>query len=478
MIKEQSILMRKIFSKSQELVFIFSDRKGLVFVNKTALRILNQPRRNFLGKSIEEIIQKTINPSDSNNIHRGYLIGENKKHIKWTEIQSDEFVNHSEKSLIIFAQEILDVESIEQENQILLKAFKQSTEAKYVTDIEGIVKYVNPAFENLTGWKKGELIDKPSAKFLQKNGDEAFFSKLWQVIFSGNSFRCNTLNYTKNGNKYFVEKVVSPIYDRKGRITHFLTSERDISARLKSEKQIIQSEKIDTISQMVIGLAQEINNPMGYISGNLHLIKLGLDVLLNKHFSKNKKEMSQEKINEIYSMITDCNSGVNRVIDVFKMLKVFVKNSDEAITSISLYEELIALLDILVEKPRNIQVLKKGNDFTIEACNYKLSLAFEYLIHNCLIHAGVDARVEIILKDKNDHILVFLRDNGCGISDENKKKVFEPFFTTLDVGKGLGLGLSLANAIIKEHGGNIILDEKEEEGTLFIIDLPKKINKI
>lgn len=268
-------------------------------------------------------------------------------------------------------------------------------------------------------------------------------------------------------------------------------------AELKAaQSRILQQEKMASIGQLAAGVAHEINNPMGYIQGNLQVLKKYLAILttvLERQDQCVQKNCPQEEeaaleaekktlklayiLEDIPDLIEESIQGAVKVKDIVQTLKSFSRVDSVSLSDADINECLDSTLKVIWNELKyTCEVIKEyKQDLPRLLCNaQQLNQVFMNLLINAS-HA-VDKKGEIRIKtwDDADSIFVAIQDNGCGIAEENRKKIFEPFFTTKEVGKGTGLGLSIVYDIITSHGGTIVVESEEGKGTTFTIRLPRE----
>jgi signal transduction histidine kinase len=265
--------------------------------------------------------------------------------------------------------------------------------------------------------------------------------------------------------------------------------------------QIIQSEKMSALGQMVAGIAHEINNPVSFVYSNLHylqeytksLIQL---IYLYQQYYPNSPQVIQEKIDtiELDFLIEDLDKilqsmtvGTTRIQEIVLSLRNFSRLDEAEFKAVDLHEgidnSLMILQHRLKAQPRRplIQVIKKYALLPLIECFAgQLNQVFMNLLSN-----AIDALEESAVKNKTlsiwittevsseNHVLISIADNGSGIAEHIRSRLFDPFFTTKEVGKGTGLGLSISYQIVTEkHGGKIWCESTLGEGTKFMVEIP------
>ncbi len=164
-----------------------------------------------------------------------------------------------------------DQHTAEESLRKLSRAVEQSADTVVVTDRQGIIEYVNPAFEALTGYDHDEVHGK-SPRIL-KSGEQGpeTYQEMWKTILAGNVYRGILVNRKKNGELYYVEESICPVRDTDGQITHFIANGRDLTERLRLEAQLLQSQKMDAIGNLAGGVAHDFNNLLTIITSYAEL---------------------------------------------------------------------------------------------------------------------------------------------------------------------------------------------------------------
>jgi signal transduction histidine kinase len=269
------------------------------------------------------------------------------------------------------------------------------------------------------------------------------------------------------------------------------SAENTLSELKATQNQLVQSEKMASLGELTAGIAHEIQNPLNFVNNFSELSEEMLEEL-----AEEIKDNSDEIIVEI---ITDLKQNLNKITNHGKRASSIVKGMlDHSRTSIGIKEltDINTLADEFLRlsyhglraKDKSFNAdFKSVLDKTIpkiEVVSQDLGRVVLNLINNAFYAVNKKEKekikdykptVNLITKKKDNSIEIIVKDNGTGISKENSKKIFQPFFTTKPTGEGTGLGLSLAYDIItKGHGGELIVDSKKGVYTQFKIVLPIK----
>ncbi|MBV6644434.1 MAG: GHKL domain-containing protein [Cyclobacteriaceae bacterium] len=272
---------------------------------------------------------------------------------------------------------------------------------------------------------------------------------------------------------------------------------------LKSaQSQLVHSEKMASLGQLTAGIAHEINNPINFISSGMSSMKMSIESLKEiideysrlddgedpevvKEEVKELKEEHEfdELMDELDDLVKDINYGVTRTIEIVKGLRVFSRLDEEEVKQANINENIDATLTLLRNKTKNkVKVSKFYDDkmHDIECYPGQLNQVFMNILNNAIQALPEDKKngeITIYTEEMDNQIQVRIKDNGVGIPEHIKARIWEPFFTTKPVGVGTGLGMSITYGIIEKHGGKIELTSEEGKGTEFAISLPKKIEK-
>ncbi|HKT70612.1 MAG TPA: PAS domain S-box protein, partial [Terriglobales bacterium] len=167
----------------------------------------------------------------------------------------------------------------------LSSAVEQAADVVVMTNREGAIEYVNPAFEKLTGYTREEVLGQNPRLLKSGSQDAHFYQQMWQTILRGEVYRGVMINRKKSGELYYAEKTITPVLDAAGQITHFISNDRDITERRKLQEQLQQVQKMDAIGQLAGGVAHDFNNLLMVISSYAELMMdaLAADSPLRHH---------------------------------------------------------------------------------------------------------------------------------------------------------------------------------------------------
>jgi len=330
-----------------------------------------------------------------------------------------------------------------------------------ISDANGTMVYVNPAFEKVTGYSNKELIGKnPNILNSRKHSKEFWFS-VWKHIISGKVWVGRIENRRKDGSPFFTELVISPIVDSRGNIVGYLGAHRDITEQIILEQQLVRSQRMESIGTLAAGIAHEVGNPLTAISSLVQVIQ-----------RTSTDEFAKEKLELI-------NSQVNRITRIIRELVDFSRPSLHVVKPTNINRIVKEALNI-------VQYGKKVKDitFTLDLDEHLPEIAavpdqIVQVFINILMNAvdSLDERRGTITvqSHKNEHAVeVMVHDTGKGIEPSALEKIFEPFYTTKTTGQGTGLGLWVSYGIVKSFGGDVFVESIPGKGSTFTVSFPMK----
>lgn len=268
----------------------------------------------------------------------------------------------------------------------------------------------------------------------------------------------------------------------------------------KTQLKLVQQEKMSSLGQLVAGVAHEINNPVNFIEGNLHYAAQYIEQLLKllhlyEVYTCNSIPEIQDysqKIEldfikqDLCKLLSSMTVGTERIQEIVRSLRIFSRLDEAERKSVNLHDGIDSTLMILssrlkqTQKHPEIEVVKKyANLPSVECYAGLINQAFMNILANAIdaiqsfVKKKGQIRITTELTADEKSVLIRIADNGVGICEDVKQKIFDQFFTTKPVGNGTGLGLAIAYSIVVEkHGGSLTCHSKLKEGTEFIITLP------
>jgi PAS domain S-box-containing protein len=356
----------------------------------------------------------------------------------------------------------------------LRRTVEQSANLVMITDQSGVLEYVNPAFEEVTGYSQDEVIGETLGILKSDQQAGELYEEMWDTVLSGKVFHGVVMNRKKNGETFILEKSITPLRSPAGKITHFISTGRDITDQRRLESQLQQAQKMDAIGKLAGGVAHDFNNLLMVISAYAELTLDSLtaeDPLRNKIeeiitasrraadltrqlLAFGRQQMQSLRLLDLNAVVSDISRMLPRLIGE-DIQFVFVPGRDLG----TVKADPVQIEQIVMNLATNARdAMPQGGRLTIETAGVHLDEA--YLQHHSMVPPG-------------DYTLLAVSDSGQGIAREHLPHIFEPFYTTKEAGKGTGLGLATVYGIVKQSSGFIWVYSEPNLGTTFKIYLPK-----
>jgi two-component system NtrC family sensor kinase len=263
-------------------------------------------------------------------------------------------------------------------------------------------------------------------------------------------------------------------------VKHVLTELEKTNRHLKEAQiQLVQSEKMASLGQLVAGIAHEINTPIGAVNSMHDTLFRTLNKLKDFIQQKLPEDCKQiPKLEEAFKLIDDSNSviksGTERVINIVTRLKSFARLDEADLKTVDIHQGIEDTLVLIHhELKHNITVVKSYGDVPPISCfPSQLNQVFLNLLVNSKQAIKDKGTITIATYMKNNKVFIKFSDDGIGIPKDRLSRIFDPGYTTKGIGVGTGLGLSISYNIIQNHRGEIKVDSELGKGTEFLIILP------
>ncbi|MCF7838801.1 MAG: PAS domain S-box protein [Candidatus Marinimicrobia bacterium] len=357
----------------------------------------------------------------------------------------------------------------------LAEAIRQAAETIVVTDTVGCLTYVNPAFEQITGYRAEEAIGR-HVRFL-KSGQhpEAFYRAMWRTLGAGETWRGHFVNRRKNGILYEEEASISPVRNADGCIQGYVAVKRDVSEQMELERRLARAQKMTAIGQLAGGIAHDFNNVLQAMVGNLQLLQ-----------SHTPRATDQPLLDELMA-------SARRARDLVRQLLIFAQRqpSPPVPTDLSqILDNLRSLLARTIEDPVQLVFPNRTNDCWAAVDAGEVEQALVHLAVNARdampvggtisftcdrIEMQADALAAVsepLDMQPGPYCALTVRDTGLGIAPDIRDRIFEPFFTTKPMSKGNGMGLPLVHGIARRHHGGLHVASAPGAGTAVTLYFP------
>ncbi|RNC67883.1 MAG: PAS domain S-box protein [Desulfuromonadales bacterium] len=352
-------------------------------------------------------------------------------------------------------------------------AVEQSPVSVIITDTYGTIEYVNHTFSTVTGFGKAEAIGR-TPRFLQSGETTPEqYQELRKAILSGLVWRGEFRNRKKGGELYWARVSISPLRDSHGVITHFVGIEEDITDRKKLEGELRHSQKMEAVGRLAGGIAHDFNNILTAIIGHASILEMQTeegsplhnDIRQIVHSAERGATLTQGLL--AYSRKQTINPRPVNVNDIVArvetLLRRVIGEDIELHTELGA-ENLVVRADSTQIEQVLMNLATNGRDAMPEGGRFSISTGWFAMDASFTVQHNFGI--------PGQYARICVADTGVGMDGKTALRVFEPYFTTKEVGKGTGLGLSMVYGIIKKHDGYITCRSELSRGTAFDIYLP------
>ena len=473
---------RLFFEEASDAIFIL-DATGIILVanDEACLRygfshgeLIGKPLQEFDATKTKDFVAERI----AEILNQGSATFESKHRRKEApplpvEINARLILFEGKQVILAVARDISERKRDEIHLRKLSVAVEQNPASIMITDLNGIIEYVNPHFTALTGYTREEAVGQTPRILTSGETSNEAYRELWQTILAGGEWRGEFHNRKKNGELYWEEALIAPIRDDAGTITHFIAIKENISERKELEGQLRHAQKMDAIGQLAGGVAHDFNNILTAIIGYASIMHIKLP-----EGSPLKK--SAEQIMET----AERGSRLTQGLLAFSRKQV---SNPRVIDLNEILQRIEQLLSRLISEDISLQLQYAPRQLPIVADSVEIEQVLMNLATNArdaLPDGGkIDITTTVLTLDPafaqahgfvqaGEYALLTFSDSGQGMDEETSKRIFEPFYTTKELGKGTGLGLSIVYGIIKKHHGYITCHSASGIGTTFQIYFP------
>ncbi|MFO7870819.1 MAG: PAS domain S-box protein [Kiritimatiellia bacterium] len=359
-------------------------------------------------------------------------------------------------------------------------AVDSAAESITITDEEGKIQYVNPAFEKMTGYTQEECVGKTHSILKSGRHSSGFYRKMWSTISSGSIWKGTFINRKKDGSLFEEEGTISPVKDYLGRIINYVAVKRDVTHEKMLEQQVFRSQKMAAIGQFAHKVAHDFNNALAVIISSAQYIE--------------RRHRDSPDIPEPIKSITDAASSISKfngeLMAFAQPPSLNFRKTEPALIVRGVREILKHSLSGNITL--DIDVREDAPEIFMDADQMEQALVHLALNAQDAMPQGGTLTVRMRQADPSDHdllskvcgispdsprtencLIITVSDTGAGIKEKDLPRIFEPFFST----KGkedarAGLGLAMVYRIVEWHKGYIQVESRVGEGTKFMIFLP------
>lgn len=407
---------------------------------------------------------------------------------------------HPDEGSIWLYTDISDRKAAEDEAKQLRRAVEQSPVSILITDPDGVIEYVNPRFSEVTGFSRREVVGQTPRILRSGETSAEVYADLWQTILAGREWRGRMRNRRKNGEPFWEEATIAPVFGDDGKVAHFIAVKEDISERQRKDDELARYR--ESLESQVLARTEDLALAMQkaraaerakdeFLTHMSHEIRTPINAIIG--FSELLAGTPLNALQKDYLAKLDGASEhlltlINKVLDLSKIAAGKLELAEHEFALPDTLQRLVSVLDL--------QAQEKGLALDVQAAPgvperlrgdaLRLKQILMNLLANAIKfteHGGVSLRAELAeapgLAGDRVEIRFTVRDTGIGMAPDELQRVFEPFAQadasmTRRFG-GTGLGLSISRELVTLMGGRLAVRSAPGEGTEFTVTLPFRV---
>lgn len=471
-----SILLLK-----KELIIDCNSRAGKLF-NIIREDLIHKSIRDFIAEKdeaiLKEFINTILNPKDVEPKTFHLTLKKSDGKTFDGEINLSFFELKGEKIAQVVIRDITERKQFLEHLEKFKRAIENTDEMMMITDVNGIIEYVNPAFEKITGYSLEEV--KGRTPRILKSGahPEEFYKEMWQTILSGKSWQGLIVNCKKDGTLYTEEMIISPIKNEKNEIISFVAVKKDVTERIKAEEELklarMKAEESDRIKTNFLSMmSHEVRTPLNVILGFIDIIKSSI-----------RDDEFPEK-EHIFSVIQrNSKRLINLINDIIDISRI---ESNEMKLEFANYNvrDLLKKAKNEFEGDAIVKGLELIEDYDLDDVFIRVdALRFHQIMSNLLSNAikfTSYGKIVVSAKVIENKIYISVQDTGIGIPKEFLPYLFQ-FFRQAEEGynrnfEGAGLGLAITKKLVNLMNGEIYVESELNKGSTFTIVFPISVGE-
>ena len=473
-----------LFDDANDGILILDMQGYFLDVNRTAHERLGYSREELMAMHITELDSARTAAEVKSRMQmlldQGQAIFET-EHVRKdgsimpVEVNSRVIVHQGSPAFLSIVRDISVRKKTEKQLHILSAAVEQAGESIIITNRDGIIEYVNPAFTAITGYQRHEAIGQRPSILKSGQQSEEFYREMWAKISTGQLWQRTMTDRRKDGGLFPAILSIAPIMDESDTISHFIGIQQDMSEFAALEDQLRQAQKMEAIGTLVGGIAHDFNNMLAGITSNLFLIQRKIevspDVMQRLDAIRNVSFRAAGMIQQLLTFARQSTVDIHPfeltsfIKEISRLNEASIPENIKFVSRVC-EQELVVRGDSAQLQQVLINLLNNARDAVANRTKPEITLALAEIrtdraFHNR--HPEADGKLYARLS---------VSDNGIGMDKETQANIFDPFFTTKEVGKGTGLGLAMVYGAVSAHGGIIEVESAPDEGTTFNIYLP------
>lgn len=346
--------------------------------------------------------------------------------------------------VVSIGRDVTERKQRERDLRSFQEAIEQAGHAIMITDTGGQIEYVNPAFEDVTGYTEPEALGKQPSILQSGEHDNTFYRELWETLLSGDVWEGELVNERKDGERYHIEQTIAPITDEEGTIERFVAVNTDITDRKQYERQLERER--DRLEEFSRTVAHDLRNPLSIALGHVELAQSSAGSL-------------EDPLSKAIGALERMDILIDEVLTLSKQGETVHEPE-----SVQLRPVVEKAWDHVETPTGTLSVEPTLSTWSLKADETRLCELLENFFRNAVDHAGPD--VHLTVGRLQQHEGFFVEDDGTGIPPEHSNRIFETGYTGTD---GTGFGLAIVKQIVDGHGWEITVTDSATGGARFEI---------
>ncbi len=470
--------LRLFFDSTEEGIFGIDLDRNFTFANSSCLSMLGREKMTeLIGKNMHSVVLFSGNAKDKLR-NDGCLVCRSMEEER-TMVLDEGLLTLSDGSsfygsvrsypiifegkctgAIVFFIDISEQRELLREKNLLMQAVRQLPVMIIVSDEKGNIEYVNPGFEEISGYTFHEIVGMKPYFLGEYSLNRQVYKEMKKTMRAGGKWQGRYLHKTKDGASLYLDTVVSPVFDRSGKIVNLIAVCLDVTQKIELQKQLNNAQKMEAVGRLSASFAHEFGNPL-----------MGVRSVIGD--MRDRKGLTSEDRHLLDLAYEECDR-----------MKILIRNFQQFHRNVSVEKErydLHFILDnVLFFYRKRLEThdvkLRKDYDENLPKVMVKkdqMAQVFLNLIINAVDAMSLSGGIlSISTQVVGKYAIIEVSDSGMGIRDEEKELIFEPFFTTKPEVEGTGLGLPVSYGIVASHGGDIKVFSEVGKGTTFSVSLP------
>lgn len=485
-LRESEEKYRAVFETAEDIIYVMSADGKMEAISPSVEAITGYKAEEWVNRDMAELAPLMLHPGDMAAMERSFakiIQGEPDKveiRIKRRDGTQAVTENHGwplmkdgkVTKVIGIARDVTLRRKQEEDLKILSDAIRQSGEIVVITDQNGVVEYVNPAVERVTGYKPEEFIGSTPRRLKSGRHPPEFYRDMWDTIKSGSVWKGMMINKKKNGDLYHEEMTISPITDRSGAVAHFVAIKRDVTDRIRAEEEILRAmemaQEANRLKDKFLSIAaHDLRAPFTSILGFLRILRDDRD-----------NPLTAEQAGMVDRVIRGADGMlemIEEILDVGLLKSGKLEMSGDIVSANALAQSAIDEMAHVATSKKIAVENKVSSGAWIKTDQRLMRIVLRNLLSNAFKFTAAGGAVTIFTPEGGKSA-IGVRDTGVGMEPEKHQWIFSHEGKTSTTGtageKGRGLGLPFCNDIVKSLGGRITVESAPGKGSAFIVHLP------